>query len=889
MSEHTIPDLIEATARRGDHPAIIHLGPDGQETLTCAALARNVRALAGGLVAAGVAPGENVALIGPNTPRWIVAALALWSAGATVVPIDELLQDEAEQIVRALRCRRIFTTCAHAAALAPRLADAAPTFVLLDAETDPVSAPGTGIGTPLDALAHGDGVPPRLAPDAPAACLATSGTTGASKLFVLTHRNVMTNVRALAAMGIVGRDDRALLPLPFHHAYPIVVGILTPLAAGTAIVIPQAITGPEIVRALREAETTVIIGVPRLYETMLAGIRTRAAQRGRFAGRVLTALMGLSIRLQRRTGLPAGRLLLAPLRRTVGPRLRLLVSGGAHLEAAVARQLEALGWMVLSGYGLAETSSVFTCNRPEARRAGSAGRPFADGKVRIARPDESGLGEVELHGSSITAGYLDNPEANRAAFTDDGWFRTGDLGRLDDDGYLVITGRSKDVIVLGGARKVDPEALEKTYGADPRIREIAFLQHGEALVALVVPEIPRIRELGVTRAEDAIRVAVAETARRLPGFQRPAGFAIVTAPLPRTRLGKLRRFLLPDIYARAKEGAAPTGPRPPESEADRALLAHPVAGRARAALERHFAGRDWALDASLDLDLGLDSFERMVATLEIERATGIHLDAEDMAAAETVRDLLQAVAAASERKDGQTGAAAGPDAARWLRPPGPLLRALGVALHALNRAALRLLLPLRIEGAEHLPGHGPFVIAPNHASDLDPLVLAAVLPRPVAARAYWAADTVRVFGSAAGRLLGRAVHLFPVDERRPGDAIGIAAEVLARGDIQVWFPEAWRSPDGRLQRFLPGVGALLGRSGAPVVPALIEGTFEAMPRDRRWPRRHPVAVRFGAPVEPGTLEAEGTGDTPEQRIADGLRRRVAALKGGNAPQDAPRR
>ena len=145
----------------------------------------------------------------------------------------------------------------------------------------------------------------------------------------------------------------------------------------------------------------------------------------------------------------------------MAPHLRYLVSGGARLATETAEQLEALGWTVLSGYGLAETASLFTGNRPEDRCLASAGKPLADGEIRIASPDQEGIGELELRGPSITMGYLNNPEANRTSFTQDGWFRTGDLGFVDRRGFLHVTGRSKEILVLGGGKKVNPEDLEK--------------------------------------------------------------------------------------------------------------------------------------------------------------------------------------------------------------------------------------------------------------------------------------------------------------------------------------------------------------------------------------------------------------------------------------------
>src|SRR5262249_52775783 len=177
----------------------------------------------------------------------------------------------------------------------------------------------------------------------------------------------------------------------------------------------------------------------------------------------------------------------------------------AGLEQETEDGLEALGWTVLSGYGLAETASLFTGNRPGARRLGSVGRPLA-GEVRVAQPDEEGIGEIELHGRSITEGYLDNPEAHRQAFTPDGGYRTGDLGFVDRDGFVFVTGRVKEVLVLGGGKKVIPEDWERSYGGVPEIAEVALLEDNGALVALVRPEPAKLRDRGVTNLRDGIRI-----------------------------------------------------------------------------------------------------------------------------------------------------------------------------------------------------------------------------------------------------------------------------------------------------------------------------------------------------------------------------------------------
>src|SRR5262249_43990131 len=376
---------------------------------------------------------------------WVVAALAILAAGGVVVPVDDLAgAEQLEGALTSAAVRQIFTTAHHLEAAGDILRSHAVRGVLVD-EPEGTGQLATGwrslLGEQTDDL-------PGAAPDQPALLSWTSGTTGSPKAFLLTHRNIATNIEALRELAIVGPQDLALLPLPLHHAYPFIVGMLTTLTVGTAIVLPGGTTGPLLMRAMREGEVTTIIGVPRLYDALWTAIETRVTTRGATLRLIWRALLKSAGLVQRSTGLRLGRLLFAPIRRSIVARLRLLVSGGARLEQETEERLEALGWTVLSGYGLAETASLFTGKPPGARRSGSVGRPLA-GEVRIAQPDEAGIGEIELHGSSITDGYLDNPEANRETFAPDGWYRTGDLGYVDRDGFLFVTGRVKEVLVLG--------------------------------------------------------------------------------------------------------------------------------------------------------------------------------------------------------------------------------------------------------------------------------------------------------------------------------------------------------------------------------------------------------------------------------------------------------
>jgi len=842
------------------------------ETLSYARLAQLAGRLAAGLVAAGVAAGEPVGLFAPNLPEWIAVRLAIGAAGAVGVAFDDLsTASEAAALIRDSGCRRLFTTRAHAHALRQAGLASGIDIHLLDAG----SVQGGGAAGWRALLADSPAVLPAVGADAPASLVYTSGTTGPPKSFFLSHANFAANLEPLLAENLLMPEDRVLLPLPLHHVYPFLMGLLLPLASGATIVLIDAATGPKIVRALAAARVTSIIGVPRLYDALVRGLTGRIAARGRMAMLAFEALLGLSIWLRRAFGIRIGRRLFGGLHRQVGPWLRRLVSGGARLEPDLAWRLEGLGWEVFGGYGLAETASVFTGNLPGRQRLDSDGRPLG-GNLRIADPDAEGVGEIQLKGPSVFSGYRNDPQANQAAFTADGWFRTGDLGRLDEDGYLHFAARAKEMIVLGGAKNVSPDELEKFYGAGAYVQEIAVLERKGTLVALVLPDFAALQAGAIKRVDDALRVELTALGTRLPSYQRLSGFAIVRAPLPRTRLGKYQRFLLPRIYEDASKGI-PAEP-PPLSEADKALLASSPAREVWDYLRARFGPGRVRLDANPQLDLGIDSLEWITITLELQARLGIALDEEDIAGIVTIRDLLRvAAAAAPAPAAGPAGPKLAPDQLRWLEPPGAGSRALGVALYGVNRLLMRVFFRLRAEGLQHLPPRGPYLIVANHASDLDPLALAASLPLAAMRSVHWGGEITRLFSSALARALCRAANVFPVDERAPASSLALAAAVLEQGGVLIWFPEAWRSPTGELQRFLPGIGKLVAESKAPVVPALIRGTFEALPRGRHFPRPAPVRVRFGNAIDPAELGV-AEGKTPDYaRIAESLRAAVARL------------
>jgi long-chain acyl-CoA synthetase len=692
---------------------------------------------------------------------------------------------------------------------------------------------------------------PTLDPRAPASLLYTSGTTGAPKGVPLSHGNILSNLNGLLDARLAGPRDRVLLPLPLHHAYAFTVGCLGCLASGATLVLPAGISGPEIVRALQLEQVTMVIGVPRLYESILAGIRARVASQGRRTAVWFERLLALSLWLRRALGVRVGRVLFRALHRSLGGGLRVLASGGAQLDPELAWDLEGLGWEVLTGYGLTETAPMVSFNRHGRTRLGSAGQAVPGVELRVAL--RSGFDDGEI--------------------TEDGWFRTGDLGRIDAQGFLTIVGRSKEMIVLPDGKNVFPEAIEAIYGDSPFVGEAAVLEHEGLLVLLVVPEDEAIRAHGAARPEALLREEIERLSRSLAPYQRASGFAITREPLPRTPLSKLKRHRLPALYSRATAGAAPA-PASNLSENDRALLTDPAARPVWDWLQDRYPGRRLSLDTSPQLDLGLDSLAWVGLSLEMEQRFGTHLTEQAISRVVTLRDLLDEVASAKV-----TGAASAleptPDQRRWLKPTGVLLSALGLVVYAFNWAVFHGLFRLRVESADRVPTRTPIVLVPNHLSHLDAFVLAAALPWRRLRHTYWAGWTGALFTGPVARLFSRIAQVLPVDpDRSPGAALALAEEVLKRGEALVWFAEGRRSPDGTLQPFQPGIGHVLTASRAAALPVLIRGTSEALPTGRRTPRLAPLSVRFGAAISFDELRSQAVDPAD---LADLLHDAVAAL------------
>jgi long-chain acyl-CoA synthetase len=883
-------NIVEAflqAAERYPGKTAFHWFDAGWNTLTYRDFSRQVRAGAALLLRRGMQRGDRVAIVSENRHEWCSAYLSVLMTGGIAVPMDaQLGVEEIGNLLADSGAHFVF----HSSKTLRNAADAASTIP--EAGVRPVLIDIDAAEYRNSLAAQPDEMPQPADLDETASIIYTSGTTGIPKGVELTHRNFSSDAEALMAVGVVSHDDNVLSILPLHHTYAFMCTFLVPVFLGASITYPASLKGPDIMATSRQCGVSVIVGVPQLLGMIRNGIVERIQSLRQPLAFILLLLHRISGKLRRALDINIGRLIFSSAHKALGPRFRFLASGGARLDPAVMRDLEAFGFTVLEGYGLTETSPVVTFNPVDNRKPGSAGRPLSSADIRILNPSPEGDGEIAIRGPMVMKGYYKNPVATAGVF-ENGWFRTGDIGRIDRDGYLFITGRSKEVIVLSSGKNIYPEDVEKLYMAAPLIKEICVLgveeRGGESLHAVIVPDLDYARRNRLENIQEEIKWQVNEVSGKVPSYMRVTGFSIRSEPLPRTPLGKLRRFLI-----KADLAEKPAG-RKEETKGKDDFLRDETAAAVVAAL-RHFAKHGEAIgaDDNLELDIGLDSLSKIELVVSLERSFTLKLPEDFLAGLQTVGELVEKVKSAA--KGGYQAEAAVKTG--WkdilLREPSAddlgavsLENPAGVIVPAfIGHSFLKLLFKacfrLGVRGAGNIPSRGNFILAPNHTSYLDGFAVILSLPFSRFRNIYTLGLSDYFTGFVKSRL-ARIAHVIPIDSSAYlNKALQVSAHVLKRGGSLSVFPEGGRSHDGNLMEFKKGVGILAVELGVPVIPVCISGAFESLPRSAAVPKMKKITVTFGEPLVASKLDfsRKPEGIDEYQYFADRLRERVKSLAEG---------
>ncbi len=841
--------MQESASRHPDKIAVQMKTGDRYQQHTYRDLVRSVASVARSLSEQGIGKGERIALLSENRPEWMIAYLAVVSCGAVIVPMDaQLTEKEAAVLLANSGAKAVFVS-ADCRVKLPR--------------NEPLAIfsfdPGDGIPFSSMAMAHHDAaLPPAPAANDLAALLYTSGTTGDPKGVMLSQGNLASNLASVINLNIIEHGDNLLCLLPLHHTYPAMACMLLPLAIGGKVTILNSLKGPDILACMQETGVTVMLGVPQLFTALRNAIFDGIHKKPAPVRALVRLFLALNRLLRKTTGLNIGKSLFGTVHAKFGPKFRLFASGGARLDPDVYRDMTNLGFTVIEGYGLTETSPVSTFNPLSKQKAGSIGIPVPDVEVRIVNPDENGMGEIAIRGPNVMLGYYKKPQET-AEVLRDGWFFTGDLGYRDKDGYFFITGRSKEMIVLATGKKIFPDELEKFYKQIPSIKEICLIQGERGIEAAVVPDFDYLKKMNLSNSRETIAFEIEDLAKDLPPYKRIMGLKIFKESFPATRLGKLKRSQVRDMYLKSGERA-----EKPVAGADSDLLSTPVAKKLLTCLEPFSAKKNIAPDDNLELDLGLDSLARIELVVSIEQSFGISLPESFGSEVFTVKDavlkITELLAAGPVQAGGNVRLSwaeiLAQDPAQETRNTiqlefGPVPGTVRSLLKLLLTLVMKVYGRLSVTGIENLPDKGPYIIAPNHLSYADAPSVGAAIARDTADQIFSLGAT-GFFEGPVMSPIARLLHVIPVDmETRLYNALQLSAYVLRRGKILLVFPEGSRSRDGRIKEFKKGVGIIAKELNVPIVPVAIRGTYEMLPPGRLFPRPARISVSFGKPVYPG--------------------------------------
>jgi long-chain acyl-CoA synthetase len=568
----TIPELVEESARRfGAKVAYQMKMGSAYRRLTFGEMAQRSRDFGAGLLAMGMRKGDAVAIISENSLDWIVGYFGLSMAGGVGVPLySELRGAEIEDLVRRSDARYVIASSAVLNRLPDRLPGVESVIVVGDGEGGAASPAGITIG--IDAVAMAATEESRRMLQSThvsngdlASIVFTSGTMGGAKGVMLTHGNFTADVESVRRGLPIGSGDRMLTVLPFHHALPFTVGLLTFTSLGVETTLENDLA--RLRDRMQETKPTLFGGVPALFKLMYRAITRQLEAEGKL-GQFQRAVQIVD-RVKRVTALNIAPLVFRPLHQRFGGHLRFIVSGGAALDPEIARDYLRLGLPIVQGWGLTETAPVVSVQRWNAakflftrhyeKRAGSVGPPLPGVEVAVLddaggspRISSHGEGELLVRGPNVFLGYYKEQDLTREAKVGD-WFRTGDLGRIDSERNVWITGRVKSVIVLESGKKVIPDRIEDLVTPDPLIESICVvpLRVGRKTVvsAIIHPDFngtnEACREKGLPLNEDCIRTVLKERLSQLDArldlHERISELVVSDTPLPQTPLGKVAR------------------------------------------------------------------------------------------------------------------------------------------------------------------------------------------------------------------------------------------------------------------------------------------------------------------------------------------------------------
>ena len=763
----------------------------------------------------GLSKGDQVLVWGPNCPQWVLIFFGCLRAGVIAVPLDlRSAPDYVERVISRITPKLAFTS-----RYTPKddvdIGLPEITFENLESEIYEFPEPEQV----------------EIQPDDLAEVMFTSGTTGDPKGVMLTHRNLAANIEGITQYITCNTSSRLLSILPLSHMYEQMGGLLTVLHFGASVTYPTSRQPTVLARTMRERQITTMLLVPQGLELLMNGIEREVRRQGK------GALWDKLLKIAERTPYPLRRRLFGRVHKQFGGKLDFIVSGGAALDPELGRKWELMGVKIVQGYGATEASPVISNHTLHERRPDSVGRPLPNVEVKISED-----GEILVRGDNISPGYWNSPEQTAAAFDGD-WYRTGDIGLFDDDGYLHIRGRMKDMIVLPSGQNVYPDDIQAVLNRHPNVTDSAVvgLQQGSSV---------EVHAALILDGANDVDPIVAWANGQLAEQQRVRGYTVwPEEDFPRTHTLKVKKPQLIEMLEGGVQSDAPSSPTSSSSPRNGSRGLVDIIAEV-AVLD----AADIAPDMTLGDDLNLDSLGRVEMLSAIEVDLGVYLDETQIGPETTIRQV-QAILDEGANNPPVTEF---PDWGMdwWCR----MVR--GFIQRALMFPILKLPYGLKVTGRENLQDiDGPVVFASNHSLGLDnPLIIESI--PPLWRRRLAIAGAARLWKNPVfwviNPLLGNGFPLAQDGPIRP--SLENMGKIIDNGWSVLIYPEGQLTIGGPIKSFMNGTGLLAVEGRLPVVPLRLH--INRLGSPTRFPifKRGSVEIRFGQPLRflPGTDYQEAT-------------------------------
>ncbi len=657
-----------------------------------------------------------------------------------------------------------------------------------------------------------------------AAMLYTSGTTGSPKGVMLTYNNLMTEMEGIYEKGIFDYRDQILALLPFHHVLPLTATVLLMLRYQTSIVFVRKIASKEIFEALEKNRVTALIGVPRVFKLFYDGIKQQID--AKFITRAIFKIMSKS------KSIPLKRKVFSKVHKKFGGHLDFIVAGGAKLDPEIARFYETLGIYSLEGYGLTETSPVIAVNSKKERKIGTIGKKLYNVDVKIENE------ELWVKGPIVMKGYYNKPEKTAEVMTEDGWFKTGDLAKIDEEGYITIIGRRNSMIVLSNGKNIDPETLENRLIAksDKLIKEAGIFNHQNKLAAIIIPDLLECRKRNINNVKTYIKNIVEDYNLSAHNYEKVLDYKVFEEELPKTRVGKLRRFMLPNLYEQNVVKKAKVVE--PDNEVYKILKEYVKKAK----------GIEPQPEENLELEIGMDSLDIVEFFAYIENNFGLQLDEEKFAEMPNLKLLSEYINEKAVKIENneinwkQIIEEAKPikdDKNRWIT------KFLKVFLDVIIKIYFR----IQRNGREKLDPK-PKIYVSNHQSFIDSLILGSLLPKSILYNTIFLAIDW-YFKKFPLKLLVSNGNVILIDiNKNIRKSVEEIVGYLKSGKNVLIFPEGARTKDGKVAEFKKVFAIISKELGIDVQCLGIKGGFEAYSRYMKFPKPKKIKVAVLDTIKP---------------------------------------